>query len=255
MPRPTHPGPSPAQLLPGTTGIRSGLGTFGIIAVLCAVLAGAGCGVSVGTVEDAVGDTSTTLPDTDSTDTIGPTSTRRSTTTVPTTRPADDIATAYVDAMTESMIADEDFPATRKDAECLATKFVDIIGGDRLRAAGVTPEEFADDTMDFSDVGITESQANKMYDAFDACNFDLRELMMSEMAEDDDLTPAATACMDQVLTEENLRKLMVRTMVGGEDAADADPELQDILGGFMGCAFMAMGDGNSDATGGDFTFD
>lgn len=213
-----------------------------------------GCGASVGTVEDAVDERTTTTSATDN-DTRTTTTTRKTPTTTrktPTTGPTSGAAAAYVDAMTASMLEDDDFPATEKHARCLASRFVDIIGADTLAAKGVTPEQFADDTTDFSETGITTAQANKMYDAFGECDFDLRALMLEDLAQDDEITPAMQACMEQVFTDDNLRKLMVVTMVEGEDAVEDNPELQGILGGLMGCAFMGMGEGDLDT---DFSSD
>jgi hypothetical protein len=56
------------------------------------------------------------------------------------------------------------------------------------------------------------------------------------------MSDAAKACMEGVFTDENLRKLMVSSMVNGEDAAENDPELAPLMGQLMGCAFMGMGD-------------
>lgn len=160
-------------------------------------------------------------------------------------------ARAYVDAMVGSMTADEDFPLSDEQAECFSARTIDTIGVDRLQEAGVTPEMMADEdsAMDFSDLGLTEDEAGDIYDHFGRCDVDLQDLMMQSMAADDEVTPAMQACMETVLTDENLRKLMVSSMMNGDEAMDNDPELEELMGGLMGCAFMGMGEGLGETDG------
>jgi len=149
---------------------------------------------------------------------------------------------AYVDSIVESMKSDEDTPLSDEQANCFGARFVKVIGVDRLKEAGVTPENLAsEDSMDFTDLKLSEAEGNKVYDQFGACDIDLREEMMKSMSSDEDMTPAAKACMEGVLTDENLRKLMVVIMTKGDDAAEDDPALSGFMGGLMGCAFMSMG--------------
>ncbi len=163
-------------------------------------------------------------------------------------------AQPYVDAMTASMVDDDDFPGDEKTAECLSARFVGVIGVDQLEANDISPAEFANDSLDFSDVGIEldEKQGNALYDSFGKCGFDVREMLMDEMSADDEVSPAMQACIEQVFTDDNLRKFMVTMMIDGEDAMEDNPELEELMGGLMGCAFMGMGDMDLDE---DFTFD
>lgn len=166
-------------------------------------------------------------------------------------------ARAYVDAMNESMTADEEFPLSDDQAECFNARTINTIGVDRLQAAGVTPEMMSsgDSAMDFSDLGLTEDEAGDIYDNFGRCDIDLQDLMMQSMATDDEVTPAMQACMENVLTDENLRKLMVSSMMNGDEGMEDDPELESLMGGIMGCAFMGMGEdlGETDGMGEDTT--
>lgn len=151
---------------------------------------------------------------------------------------------AYVDAMVSSMRGDDDFPLTDDQAECFSAGFVDTVGVDRLQAAGITPEMMAgDDTgMEFTELNLSEAEGNEVYDNFGDCGINLREIMLSSFAEDDDMTPAMQACMEGVFTDENLRALMVVSMTKGEEAVQSDPAASAVLSGMMGCAFMGMGD-------------
>jgi hypothetical protein len=160
---------------------------------------------------------------------------------------------AYVDAMVQSMRAEDDFPLSDDQAQCFASRFVNTIGVDRLNAAGVTPEMIAgdDDSMEFTELDLSEDEGNELYDQFGECNIDLREMFLQSMAADEDVSPAMQSCMETVLTDDNLRKLMVTTMVYGDDEVESNPELEELVGGLMGCAFMGMDAGDFDVETGD----
>ena len=160
---------------------------------------------------------------------------------------------AYVDAMTDAMTADEDFPLSDEAAQCFSARTVQTIGVDRLQEAGVTPEMMGseDSAMDFSALGLTEDEAGDIYDNFGRCDIELRDLMMESLATDEETTPAMQACLENVLTDENLRKLMVSSMMNGDEGMDSDPELEELMSGIMGCAFMGMGE--TDGLGEDTT--
>src|SRR5262245_45481837 len=68
-------------------------------------------------------------------------------------------AQAYVDAMIESFDnADPDeLQIDRDQAQCLAPKWVETIGPDRLAAAGVEPRDFAEEgDVDLTKVGMSQ---------------------------------------------------------------------------------------------------
>ena len=67
--------------------------------------------------------------------------------------------------------------------------------------------------------------------------------------------PMKVGCQSFPLTDENLRKLMVSSMMNGDEGMEDDPELESLMGGIMGCAFMGMGEdlGETDGMGEDTT--
>ena len=229
------------------------------IAALCCslgcVIALGACGTSVSKVNGSVSTTaaatgasgattsSSAAPSTTSSDNDNPSA---STTTTAsghddnTSVSAD--AKPYVDAMVESMTSDKDFPGTEAQARCYAAKAVDVIGVDRFKAKGITPDKLgSDSSQDFSDLNLTTAEGNKIYDALGDCDMDMKKIMYDEMAQGGTLTPEVKACLDHVLTDDNLRKLMVSSMIKGDAATDADPALKSISSGLTGCMFMSMG--------------
>ena len=154
----------------------------------------------------------------------------------------------YVEAMKRSMQAsneeDGDFVLTDGQIDCMAPRFIGIIGVDRLKENGVTPADIENDkAMDFSDFGMTEKDGNDLYDSFGACDINLREMMLTSMAADEDMTPEMQKCMEDVFTDENLRRFMVSSMVEGDAAMENDP----LMAQLMGCAFMGMDEGMAES--------
>lgn len=148
---------------------------------------------------------------------------------------------AYIDAMLASFDDEDDLPLDRSQAECMSAGYLDVIGVDRLKAAGISPEDFADDDDALDGIEFTEEDGQRIYDVFGTCKIDLREMMMTSMAEDDDISPEQAACFDTVLTDEYLERLIVGGMVLGDGGSD-DAESLELAGPLMACAFMGMED-------------
>lgn len=162
-------------------------------------------------------------------------------------------AKAYVDAMAANLANSgegDDLQLTEDQANCLAPRWVRTVGVDRFKEAGVSPQDIEDDssTIDFAEIKLSESDANKMYDAFGACDVNLRDMMMESMA-GDDVPAAARECMEKVLTEDAIRKLMILGLTGQDDALDDPNNMPPELAGIMGCAFMGMGEDTGTTTG------
>lgn len=214
--------------------------------IVAAVIALSGCGANVDKVEEAVGspETTTSIAGKDATSTTSRSdTTRRATTTLPDrSASTNKDAAPYVQAMADSMLDDDDdLSITEDQALCFAGRSIEIIGVDRLQSKGITPDDLRDDSaLDLSDVGLTMDEGNALYDSFEDCDIDLRALMLDSMGEDEEVPAAAKACLEQVFSEDNLRKLMVTTIVKGDDAVENDPDLEQITGGMVGCMFMAM---------------
>lgn len=154
-------------------------------------------------------------------------------------------AKPYVDAMKTAMSesqGEDDIEFTESQIDCLAPRWVNVIGVERLESNDITPEDLAEQAqMEFGEMGLTEKDGEALYDAFGACDVNIRELMLASLAEDD-VPVAGQACFEEIFTEENTRTLMVATLVQGDDALEEDPELAPLMGSLMGCAFMAMGE-------------
>lgn len=153
----------------------------------------------------------------------------------------------YVDALKKAMreANEEDGAVAMTDdqIDCLAPRWINTIGVETLEKNDVTAEDMAENSdLMFEDLGLSEDQGNEMYDGFGDCGLNLRDLIVEQMAGDDDVSDAARACMEGVFTDENLRTFMVSSLVHGDDGMEDDPAVAPIVGQMMGCAFMGMGD-------------
>lgn len=165
-------------------------------------------------------------------------------TTEPESKGSSGGAAAYVEAVATSMRADGEMPLDDDQVKCFSARYVDIVGVDRFESAGLTPEMIAaDNDGSFEELGLSEAEGNELYDAFGGCGIDLRGLMLSSVAEEDEeMAPEVIACMEQVFDEDTFRAFMVTSMIHGDDAMETDPEMAEVMSGLMACSFMAMGE-------------
>jgi hypothetical protein len=125
----------------------------------------------------------------------------------------------YIDALAAAA-GNDDF-ADPDQSECLAEGWIDAIGADELRDAGITPEQFADGgDEELQALGLDEDTADEMYDQFAACDLDLRELIIGSSQAESGLTPDQQSCVEDTLTDEALRAWFVADLLGGEDVED-----------------------------------
>jgi hypothetical protein len=146
---------------------------------------------------------------------------------------------AYVDAMIESFDNSDpdELQIDREQAQCLAPRWVEAIGADRLAEAGIEPEDFASEgDVDLSTVGLTEDDGNAMYDAFEACDIDITSVFVESLGADQELSEEDTACIGDALPDDLLRRIMVTSFVEGDDALSENEDLTgELLAVFSEC--------------------
>ena len=137
-------------------------------------------------------------------------------------------AQPYVDAMIESFDNSDpdELEIDREQAQCLAPRWVETIGPDRLAEAGIEPEDFSSEgDVDLSTADLSEDDGNEMYDAFEACGIDVKNLFVQSMANDEELSTEDVECLEGAIDDDLMRRILVTTFVEGEDALDQDEEL------------------------------
>jgi hypothetical protein len=144
----------------------------------------------------------------------------------------------YIDAMIESFDSEDpsELAFDREQAECIAPKWLDVIGVDRLKEEGISPDDLnAENDMELSELNVSEDDANSMYDAFGDCDVDVRGLFLEQITADGDLTSEQKECLSDAFDDDLVRRIMVISLVEGDEALQDDDSL-------MGEMFEVMGE-------------
>lgn len=198
-----------------------------LLAALAATTLLGACGAS----SSSEGGSTTTLPgggdevtttvgaDESTTTTASSTTTKPSTTTEPDGSGAGDAdRQAYLDAFAKGFGDEDNAPFEADQLECLANNFLDAIGVDELKSAGVTPEEYGGGGNFGGKLTLDEDTANDVFDQYEVCDVDLKSYLKTFAASfsGGKLTPEEEACIDKSLTDENLRTSLVADLMDEE---------------------------------------
>ena len=128
------------------------------------------------------------------------------------------LAQEYIDALVTSFPDDGEEPWTLESVTCLAPKWLDAVGVEAFLDAGITPADVEASNGSFDDLPISEPVAEQMVDAIVECGVSLRwfaiEALPSAVRDD----PETIACVDETVTDEDLRTVMVAAVTGDRDA-------------------------------------
>jgi len=145
----------------------------------------------------------------------------------------------YVDAMAASFQEGEEggLVMSEEQAECIAPRWMDTIGLERLQEAGVEPADIGDDEDDeLTSLGLSEEEGGELYDAFGECDVDVQGLFIDSLAEDSDLSEEDRDCLAQNFDDDLLRRVMVASLTEGEEALQQDDELMsEVFAVFSEC--------------------
>ena len=116
---------------------------------------------------------------------------------------------AYVAAVVDSLGGG--VFATNEQATCLANEWVDQLGLDEMRAAGVTAEDFGSgDGEKLKVLDLDDSDAGALFDAYGTCHLDLKEIFSKFASDGTPATPKQKACVAKLLTDDALRESFVK---------------------------------------------
>ncbi|MET0326968.1 MAG: hypothetical protein ABW219_17265 [Ilumatobacteraceae bacterium] len=144
----------------------------------------------------------------------------------------DAAAQRYVDSLIAGFTAGEDEAPqlTPAQAECVAPRWIDVVGTTRLTDAGVAPEDLGvGGNGELAELGLSGDEGNELYDAFADCGVDLEQAFIEGIAMSGGLPDDVVDCLDEQFGDDTLRRIMVTTITKGEAALAEDQELTDSL--------------------------
>lgn len=134
----------------------------------------------------------------------------------------------YVDALVATAEVEPN-PLTDDQLRCLSAALVDALGIEALQDAA-SPDEIREDPesglRDFG-ISIDEEQANQIIDQSTDCGVDFREVVLASLAESG-LSDEDIACVEEAISEEAVRRLIVAGFTEDEDAlSEAESQLEE----------------------------
>jgi hypothetical protein len=142
----------------------------------------------------------------------------------------------YVDALADAAKTENEATpaATRR---CLAEAAVDAVGVDKLKEAA-SPDEIRDaGTTELALIGVkvTEADGEDFYERYNDC-VDVREALIVGAVGSADISPDATACLQTELSDDLIRRYVVKAFTEGTNAALDDAALVgEIEAAFTAC--------------------
>ncbi|NUR07017.1 MAG: hypothetical protein HOQ45_08410 [Nocardioidaceae bacterium] len=128
------------------------------------------------------------------------------------------------------------FTMDKKDADCIGNGLVDKIGVDQLREYGVlTKDNKTKD--DVTNVKMTTADAKSATDVLFTCT-DVENMMQKAMSRSGQVPAEMKACINKVMTEENLRAMFEKIFAGKQDEAQ-----KALIQPMMKCAIGSGGSG------------
>ena len=125
----------------------------------------------------------------------------------------------YVEAFSAMFTEPGQSPFPGAEPGCVAKGWVELLGVDTIKAAGLTPEQFAQDGP--VDMGLDRSTADELVTAMDACGADYdafyEALVVSPSGEDAELTAEQAeqlACLKADDAEGALRSALASSLMG-----------------------------------------
>lgn len=105
---------------------------------------------------------------------------------------------------------------------CLAGRWVEAIGTETFRDAGIAPGDLAANQARFEELELDRTTAEALADGFDACGLAIRDAYLRTLQ--GDLSEQGKICVEELLTEDAVRRSFVADLLGEE--LDPDPLTQ-----------------------------
>lgn len=139
---------------------------------------------------------------------------------------------AYVDVLASSLVGRDDLgePMTRDQADCIAPRWVDALGHQRLLDASIEPGALADGNVAAAlEELIGRPEATDMVAALTECGIDLQAALVTEISKDGNLTDDQVQCIVDALPDGYIENVVAISLADGREALDAEPGLTEPL--------------------------
>jgi hypothetical protein len=140
----------------------------------------------------------------------------------------------YVDAIVAS---NEETELTDEENECFARAFVDAVGVEELQGA-VSPDEIrANPESTPQEFGITldDDQADAFWNDVNEC-MDVRAAFVEGITQGENLSEETVNCLEGAIDDDLLKRVLVTSLMEGDEALDEDEELMsDLIGALSEC--------------------
>ncbi len=152
-----------------------------------------------------------------------------------TTTSASTDAAAYTEKIERSLRAETD-QISDEESGCLAARLIRILDPQRLAEQGVEPEDLAaDGTLGLPALELTQEQLNAVYESYGECGIDLRAVFLERTLGGSVFNDEEKACLDSVITDDDVRALMMAPTTPGEGEIDRDPEVDAFSDEILAC--------------------
>lgn len=141
-------------------------------------------------------------------------------------------ADAYAEVLAAEFRADPENPFSDEEADCVARRFVDIVGGPQaFRDAGVSPDDLAesDAPLGGTDLEFTDEQARQFGASFSDCGINFVDLFVEGMG---DVSDEAMDCLREQMTDDVVGQMFVLLNQDEDDDA-LDAVVFDAIGPCM----------------------
>jgi len=151
-----------------------------------------------------------------------------------------DAASPYVASLKKNLetAKGNELKLTAKQADCLAPKWIDTITPERLEKAGIEPADLATSDTDASitKLKLSDATAGSLIDAYGDCGVGLKKAFIDNVGSGSTMSADDKACLDEAITDDLLRDVLVATLTKGADAlTNSSPEGKALITAVSAC--------------------
>lgn len=119
-----------------------------------------------------------------------------------------------------------DLVFSQKQAECVAPRWVKIIGVDKFKEKDVAPSDLENTQFNFTKLGLTKDQATEMIDGVGSCKVNLYQKLLDVLGKNLDSTQQK--CLKQNLGPATARQVLVEALYQDDPSSGLAAELQKL---------------------------